>query len=119
MVMCTSLGQVAEIIGDGGPHAPDRTFDTVGELVDALVNLGNTDEVIAFHDDHLGLKDNLPDAFLKAPLHSVDDDEFASEIDAVLEQANTIFPLADRELSEDDQDDIDEDRRSRGTGASD
>lgn len=114
MTMCTSLDQVAEIMGDGGPHNQDTTFDTVEELVDAVVKLGNSREVIAVHDDHLGLKEGLSKDFLKTPLDEVDEDLFGDEIEAVLEQANTIIPLAERELTEDDEDDIEEDLRSRG-----
>lgn len=117
MAMCTSLDQVADIIGNGGPHNPDTTFDTVEALVDAVVRLGNQPDVFAFHDDHLGLKEGLSKDFLQTPLDEVDEDLFGAEIEAVLEQANTIIPLAERELTEDDEDDIEEDVRSRGDSA--
>lgn len=46
----------------------------------------------------------LPDLQLK----------FESEIEAVLEQANIIIPLFQRELSEEDIEEIKEDKISRG-----
>ena len=40
--------------------------------------------------------------------------EFEQDIEAVLDQANTIIPLSERELSEDDIEEIREDKISRG-----
>jgi hypothetical protein len=114
MSKCENLEQVAETLGDGGPFAPDQTFDTVGQLVDALVELGRTDKVFAFHDDHLGLKDDLPSDFLETPLADLDEEEFESEIDKVLDQANRIIRLSKRDLSEAHERDIQEDKQSRG-----
>ena len=114
MNKCENLDEVAELLGDGGTFAPDRTFDTVAQLVDAVVDLGNTDEVYAFHDDHLGLKRDLPQALLASPLAALDEEKFESEIEKILDQANRIIGLSKRDLSEEDQEDIREDKRSRG-----
>lgn len=114
MSKCENLEQVAEILGDGGSFAPDQTFETVGQLVNALVELGNTDKVYAFHDDHLGLQSDLPSEFLATPLAELDEDEFESEIVEVLDQANRIIQLSSRELSEEDEEEIREDKQSRG-----
>lgn len=114
MVKCENLEQVAEILGEGGPFAPDQAFDNVEQLVDAVVELGNTDKVYAFHDDHLGLKSGLPSAFLASPIAELDEGEFEAEIEEVLDQANRIIKLASRELSEDDEQEILEDKQSRG-----
>lgn len=109
-----NLAQVAEVLGDGGPFAPDQTFDTVEQVVDALVELGNTDKVYAFHDHHLGLKRDLPSAFLATSLTELDEDEFESEIEEVLDQANRIIQLSNRELSEENEEEIREDKQYRG-----
>lgn len=109
-----SLEEVAQALGDGGPFSPDTVLETPEEIVDALVNLGNTDKVFARHDDHLGLKSGLSRAFLKSPLGDIEKPEFESDIEAVLEQANIIIPLSERELSEDDIEEIREDKISRG-----
>lgn len=114
MSKCENLEQVAEILGDGGPFAPDQTFDTVEQLVNALVDLGNSDKVFAFHDDHLGLKGDLPKEFLATRLAGMDEEKFESEIDDVLEQANRIIDLSKRDLSEEDEEEIREDKQSRG-----
>ncbi|KRW52579.1 hypothetical protein AO724_06490 [Aeromonas allosaccharophila] len=113
------LDDVAQFLGDNGPFNPDVEFDTVEELVDALVSIGNTDKVYAFHDEHLGLKDDLPRAFLNSSLSDIDDIKFEVAIEAVLEQANTIIPLSTRLLSEDDLEAIEEDRISRGLDSDD
>lgn len=109
-----NLEELAEKLGDGGPHNPDTTFNTAGEIVDSLVDLGNTDKVFVRHDDHLGLKNGLSEEFLNTPLDEIDEEKFEDEIKEVLDQANTIIPLSERELSEDDEEEIDEDRQSRG-----
>ncbi len=108
------LDRVADVLGGGGSFNPDTEYETVDELVDALVNLGRIDSVIAFHDDHLGLKNELTSEFLSSPLAELDTSRFESQIEAVLEQANIIIPLSEKEPSEDDTDDIEEDKRSRG-----
>ena len=98
MSKCENLNQVAESM--------EITPMTVGELVDAVVELGNTPKVFVHHDDHLGLKSSLSDDFLKTKLSDIKGDSFAPEVEKVLEQANTIFELDSRELSEEDEEDI-------------
>ncbi|AFL73032.1 hypothetical protein [Thiocystis violascens] len=108
-----TVNQLAQVLGDCEPHGPDTEFKTVRDVVAALVDLGNTDKVIARHDDHLGLMIDLSDKFLDSSLNDVANPEFETESEAVLEQANIILPLADRELTEEDLDEIEEDRISR------
>jgi hypothetical protein len=111
-----SIEEVAQVLGDGGPLNPDTEYETVEELVDALVDLGNTDKVFVRHDDHLGLKSSLSKEFLESPIPISENDEsvFESDIEAVLEQANIIIPLFSRDLSDDDIEEIKEDQLSRG-----
>ncbi|VXC15562.1 conserved hypothetical protein [Pseudomonas sp. 9AZ] len=109
-----SLEDIARILGDGGSFNPDTEFETVEELVDALVDLGNTDKVLVRHDDHLGLKIDLPDEFLNSSLDDIAKPEFESAIEAVIDQANIIIPLSQRKLSEDDIEEIQEDKLLRG-----
>ncbi|BBT05392.1 TPA: hypothetical protein ACRTM4_004606 [Aeromonas hydrophila] len=111
-----SLEDVAQVLGDGGPFSPDIEYETVEQLVDGLVSLGNTDEVFVNHDDHLGLKSSLSNEFLATSLSDLDTEAFSEEIEQVLEQANIIISLSARELSEEDLDDIREDRLYRGEG---
>jgi hypothetical protein len=109
-----SIEEVAEALGNGGPFNPDVNYEKVEELVDALINLGNTDKVFFRHDDHLGLKCELSLDFLNSQLAEIEKPEFESDIEAVLEQADRIISLSLRELSEDDIDEIREDKASRG-----
>jgi hypothetical protein len=109
-----SLEDIAHALGDGGPFNPDIEYETVEDLVDALVDLGNTDKVFARHDDHLGLKGDLPADFLNTPLSEADKPKFESAIEAVIEQADIIIPLSERQLSEDDLEEIREDKLYRG-----
>jgi len=109
-----NLNDAAEAIGNGGPFNPDTEYETVGELVDALVDLGNTDKVFVRHDDHLGLKDDLSSEFLNSPLDDAENEKFESQLEEVLDQANIIIPLSERDLSEDDVEEIEEDKMYRG-----
>lgn len=109
-----NLEQLAEFLGDGGPFNPDESFENVGQVVDSLVNLGNTEEVFARHDDHLGLKMKLSAELLASPLDGIDEGKFQSEIEEILDQANIIGPLWDREQTEEDLAEIEEDKQSRG-----
>lgn len=109
-----TIEDVAQALGGGGPFGPDTHFETVEQVVDALVELGNTDKVFVRHDDHLGLKDDLSEKFLASPLSNIESPEFEQDIEAVLDQANMIIPLSERELSEDDIEETREDKNSRG-----
>jgi hypothetical protein len=108
------IEEVAKALGDGGPFNPEKEYETVGALVDDLVDLGKTDKVYAFHDDHMGLKDYLSDDFLRSPLDNLDADKYESEIEKVVDQANIIIHLSEKELSEEDIEEIREDKIYRG-----
>ena len=114
-----TLNKLAKLLGDGGPFNPDETFEKVNDLVDALIECGNTDKVFVNHDDHLGLLGELPEEFLDSSLEELDESRFADEIQIVLGQANVIIPLLERTPSDDDIDDINEDRAYRGANTSD
>jgi hypothetical protein len=109
-----NLEDAAQAIGDGGPFSSDTEYETVGEFVDALVQLGNTDKVFVHHDDHLGLKVDLSSELLSSSLSDVEGEKYEEQIENILAQANIIIPLSDRALSEDDYEEIEEDRRYRG-----
>lgn len=116
------LEQVAEILGDGGPHNADTIFVTVEDVVDDLVELGNDEKVFVKHDDHLGLKSDLSKEFLETRLEELDQEKiekFEKEIEKVVEQAKIIIPLSKRELSEDDIEEINEDKLYRGESVDD
>lgn len=114
MKIFVSIEDVAQYLGDGGSYNPDVEYQTTGEVVDELVRLGSTDKVYAFHDDHLGLRDNLSREFLRSPLSDADHPRFESERENVLEQANRIISLWERELSDYDLEDIRDDQIYRG-----
>lgn len=95
-----TLTEVAQKLSDGGPYRPDDHFDTVQQLVESLVNLGNTPAVFDWHDDHLGLMSRLSDEFLALPVIIADDSGLDDQIQAVLEEANTIIKLAEGDEEE-------------------
>lgn len=103
-----TLEQVARILD------PGRAFYTVGDVVNAVVDLGNTDKVYTYHDEHLGLKENLSPEFLKTPLEELVEENHREDIQEVLGQASIIIPLSERDLSEEDEEEIIEDKKYRG-----
>ena len=109
-----NLEDAAQALGDGGPSSSDTEYDTVGEFVDALVELGNTDKVFVRYDDHLGLKNDLSSELLASPLSDVAEEKYEDQLENILDQASKIIQLSGRELSEDDEEEIEEDRRYRG-----
>lgn len=112
--LADELSEVADKLADGGPLNPDAHFETVQDLVDALVDKGNEPQVFVNHDDHLGLEDNLSSDFLNSKLSEIENPDFKEQIEEVIEQANIILPLAERDITEDDLDDIKEDEAYRG-----
>ena len=92
----------------------DADTETVEELVDVVVDLGNKNSVFTGHDSHLGLKDNLSGDFLSSPLNGLDEAKFGDQIESLLDEANIIIALSTRELSDDDIEEIEEDKMYRG-----
>lgn len=113
-----TIQEAADALGKGGPFTPDEVYNSVGSFIDDLINAGNSDKVYYKHDDHLGLKSKLSEKFLDRDIDELDEAEILSEhedeITATLNQANIIIPLFNKELNEDDLDDIEEDKYYRG-----
>lgn len=103
-----NLKDASEYLGD------DEPLNTIEELVDTLVRRGNTPKVYAYYDEHLGLKRELSKEFLKSSVNDDPDEKFHSEAEMVLEQANEIISLSEKELSEDDVEDIKEEMEYQG-----
>lgn len=90
---------------------------TVGEIVDTLVGLGHEDRVYTFHDDFLGLESGLSPELLSKKVDDFDDDtldKFSDQIEDILYNANEIFYHLERDLNENDQEEIREERERLG-----
>lgn len=110
-----TLPDAAFALGEGsGDYGTDKQYETVRDLVNDLVELGNTPKVYAHHDSHLGLESELSDDFLNSKIEEIDGDKFEEEIELVLDEVNSIIPLSNRTLTEDDIDEIKEDMKYRG-----
>ena len=73
--------------------------ETYRDVVDALVEVGNTDEVVAFHDDHLELSDNLSEEFLDLKIDDHTSEMFEEEIEVIVDESNTIFTILEQTLT--------------------
>ena len=87
-----------------------KEYNTYRDVVDELVSIGNSDHVYAFHDDHLSLESELGEDFLNQEIGNEDDEK----IDFILDEANTIIPLSNMELTEERVEHIKEDMMIRG-----
>ncbi|OHR72042.1 hypothetical protein [Neisseria sp. HMSC70E02] len=95
----------------------DLDNPTVENIVDILVHIGNLDQVYTFHDDFLGLKDDLPQELLSQNVHELDDDtldKYSDAVSEILDNANEIFYHLEREHSESDLEEIQEERKRLG-----
>lgn len=96
----------------------DKDFPTeyndIQEVVNEIVERGNSEHVYAFHDDHLGLESDLGSDFLKLKHENLNTDKHEDQIEMILDQANTIKGYYNREITENIKDDIDEDKMIRG-----
>jgi hypothetical protein len=95
----------------------DLDNPTVENIVDILVDIGHSDRVYTFHDDFLGLKDDLPKELLSQNVYELDDDtldKYSDAVSEILDNANTIFYHLEREHSERDLEEIQEERERLG-----
>ena len=101
-----SIEEVAQILEVGDLFIPNVNFETVEEVVDVLMDLANSEEVVARRGDLQGLKATLSEEFLNARLIDIDQPKFVPDIEIVLEKANMVIPLSHRELSIDEVDEM-------------
>lgn len=97
-----SLEELSQHLGQRDMFSADIHHDSIENLVDALIELGSTDKVYASHDDHLGLKNGLSEAFLNSNIEGDDTEKFGLEVHDVLEQANIIIEISQRKVSEEE-----------------
>ena len=92
----------------------DKDYKTVEDVVDELVERCSLDNVYPFHDDTLGLKENLSEEFLNTNLDDIDTDKFSEEIENIKEEAKIIQHYLNREVTEEIQEEIDEELERLG-----
>lgn len=112
-----NIEELANNLGDGGQFNQDKEYSTIGEVIDDLMNLANTDKVYAFYDEHQGFSPS--DKFRNSSLEDATKEDFESEMEELLEHANNIISIADKPLTEEDIDYIKEDMESRGQDSDD
>jgi capsule polysaccharide export protein KpsE/RkpR len=109
------LENISDVINDlNRDEDSPKEYNTVQEIVNEIVERGNSEHVYAFHDDHLGLESDLGSDFLNLKIVDINTDKNEEKIDMIVDQANTISNYYNREITEDIQDEIDEDKMTRG-----
>jgi len=92
----------------------NKEYSTVGDIVNTLVSMGNEEHVYAFHDEHLSLR-YLDSDLLNSDIDDLDKNgQYEDDIINIVDQANTINDYYTREITEDIQEEIDEDKMIRG-----
>ncbi|XPV70549.1 MAG: hypothetical protein ACNI25_08180 [Halarcobacter sp.] len=105
------LKNIHDVINDlNQDEDSPKEYNTVQEIV----KRGNSEHVYAFHDDHLGLESDLCSDFLNFKIEDLNTEKYEEKIDMIVDQANTISNYYNREITEDIQDEIDEDKMIRG-----
>jgi len=89
-------------------------YNTVGDIVNELISKGSNDEVHAFYDDYLGLENDIDSELLETKIDNIQSNEHEEQIDRIIEEANTIKDYQNRELTEDMQEEIEEDKKRIG-----
>ena len=84
----------------------EDSFETYRDVVNALAELGNT-------DDNLELRDNLSDEFLDLEINDEDSEMFEEEIGAIIDESNKIFTLLKQTLTPEELEDYLEERREQ------
>lgn len=113
MARMKTILDVAFALEESGFQLPAAESFKVGHVVEMLKVVASSDEVVILNDDDPEL-DDLSTTFLEAPVDAAGSRRFSKERDRVVELAKTVVPLFNRVLSEDDIDEIQEDRSYRG-----
>jgi len=88
---------------------------TINEIVEGIREIGSDERVVAFYDDHFSLVYNLPSELMESTIsEAANDDNFEDEIDEIIDQANKVKYYLEKELTEDDIEDIKDDMIERG-----
>lgn len=91
-----------------------KEYNTMQDVVNELLERGSTDQVHAFHDDYLGLEDNLNKDLLNSKIDNLDLDKYEDQIEQIVDEANTITYYYNRPLTDNIIEDIEEDKQIRG-----
>lgn len=91
-----------------------QEYTAIGHMVNDLFRIAQAPEVYARHDGHLGLPQRLSSAFLSAHPSQADNPEFEEDFVDFLEEVETVTALALQPLSQEQQEEIEEERKYMG-----
>ena len=96
---------------DGDFH---QEYNTVKDVINTIISRGNEEHVYAFSDEHLSLS-NLDSDLLNLDIDDLGvDDKYEDDIIYIVDQANIVNYYYNREITEEIQEEIDEDKMIRG-----
>jgi len=88
-----SIEEIVERLCESDLYDSTINYQVIDEIATAIINIGNRDEVYKCDDSHLGLKGRLSSNFLQSSIDEINKSQFESEIEALIEQANTTIAL--------------------------
>jgi hypothetical protein len=113
MARMKTILDVAFALEESGFQLPAAESFKVGHVVEMLKVVASSDQVVVLHDDDPELNE-LSTAFLEAQVDDAGNGRFFKERARVVQLAKTVLPLFNRVLSEEDIDEIEEDRSYLG-----
>ncbi|SUB23940.1 hypothetical protein [Avibacterium avium] len=88
--------------------------DEVQALIDAIVDVGHSPEVYHRHDDFLGLDGDISQELKEMSIAQADetnnDETNNDECSRILDEANTVYTLSEKELSDDEREDYEQEQ---------
>lgn len=108
-----NLSDLAQELDDRGVIAFDDQT-TIGDIARALYEIGLDRRVLAFQDENLGLETDLEEELKNVKLNEDIDDKYCDDVDHMIDVAKSSFKILDKDLTEDEKEDIREDMISRG-----
>ena len=95
MAQCKNFTDVIEKLVEIGEIDAYNAVNSVDDVANVLIAMGNQEHVYAFHDEHLGMKGDMTSTLLETKVVDVTDDHYENLVD----QANTIIGLSTRTIS--------------------
>jgi len=92
----------------------EQEYKTVRDVVKTIQELGSEEKVNAFYDEYTDLDGELEDDFLNKNVDDLNESEDEDKYNNLIDTAKNVLELYQKELTEDDENEINEDKASMG-----
>jgi len=91
-----------------------KEYEIIADIVEKLQDIGSEDKVHAFYDEYISLDSNLGSKFMDKKITEINTEDDEDNIDKLLEVASNVIPLFQKESTEEDLENIEENKRMLG-----